>query len=350
MSAPVARTIQVHVERSAVLARARRMWVVLASFVLLCYLDWLTHRDVAFLIIAGGLVLTLLLIGPELAEAVGLRAPLSRLPAVVKSLLFAAPGYAYLASRGQGTTDVAAPVIVTGIVIIIVLAVTGEAIDTRLAPFYSARNRVLPRGVRQGLTLVLAIVASFLIIHGDITDLPALFGVGTHTKVKAFFTDSSRFVFGGIVAMLVAVVLLREAPARRAAPVATWPAATAARARGSGVAERTMPAVSPAAFSPPVPGGAAAPSRATAPSGIDPGATLTFAAPAPATRAWTPTHCVPAGGVLAWASPHQATEPGTAVAPGVELAVVEWQGAWARVTGSNGWSGWVDGRLLEAMR
>lgn len=32
----------------------------------------------------------------------------------------------------------------------------------------------------------------------------------------------------------------------------------------------------------------------------------------------------------------------------MQLRVLQTQGAWAQVEGSNGWSGWVDGRLLES--
>jgi hypothetical protein len=30
----------------------------------------------------------------------------------------------------------------------------------------------------------------------------------------------------------------------------------------------------------------------------------------------------------------------------VQLSIIEQSGAWSRVMGSNGWTGWVDGRLL----
>ncbi|MBI4261080.1 MAG: SH3 domain-containing protein [Actinobacteria bacterium] len=67
--------------------------------------------------------------------------------------------------------------------------------------------------------------------------------------------------------------------------------------------------------------------------------------PSPGVR-WLPTHFVPNAGMPAWATP----DPGSPVVanldPGLPVQVVEEAGAWARVIASNGWTGWVDGRLL----
>ena len=75
--------------------------------------------------------------------------------------------------------------------------------------------------------------------------------------------------------------------------------------------------------------------------------------PEPATQAaapvWTPTHVVPAGGMPAWASPDPASPVMAGLDAGVQLQVVESRGAWAWVVASNGWSGWVDGRMLVQM-
>ena len=62
--------------------------------------------------------------------------------------------------------------------------------------------------------------------------------------------------------------------------------------------------------------------------------------------AWSPTHRVPANGMQAWDAPDPARTPVANLAAGVELIVRERRGAWANVVGSNGWTGWVDGRLL----
>ncbi|MGH2712103.1 MAG: SH3 domain-containing protein [Actinomycetota bacterium] len=64
---------------------------------------------------------------------------------------------------------------------------------------------------------------------------------------------------------------------------------------------------------------------------------------------WAPTHQVGYQGVSAWADPDPSTDPVAQLQPRIQLQVLEEQGAWARVTGENGWTGWVDGRALQAL-
>jgi hypothetical protein len=71
------------------------------------------------------------------------------------------------------------------------------------------------------------------------------------------------------------------------------------------------------------------------------------ARPAQPSTPWAPTHSVPATGMSAWAEPDPAQQPTATLAAGVQLRVDEQRGAWARVTGSNGWTGWVDARILQ---
>jgi hypothetical protein len=47
--------------------------------------------------------------------------------------------------------------------------------------------------------------------------------------------------------------------------------------------------------------------------------------------------------------PDPVAQPDGLLPPGLEVAVAEWRGAWARVVAPNGWSAWVDGRLLQAL-
>jgi protease PrsW len=71
---------------------------------------------------------------------------------------------------------------------------------------------------------------------------------------------------------------------------------------------------------------------------------------APAASGWAPTHAVPPGGMAAWDVPDPA-QPPVAFLPGrVELIILAQAGAWAQVRGDNGWTGWVDGRLLIPKR
>lgn len=80
----------------------------------------------------------------------------------------------------------------------------------------------------------------------------------------------------------------------------------------------------------------------SAPTGVAAAPTGPPAAPG----AWMPTHAVPATGMAAWDAPDPSRPPVVTLAGGVQLTIAEEIGAWARVVGSNGWTGWVDSRLL----
>lgn len=64
---------------------------------------------------------------------------------------------------------------------------------------------------------------------------------------------------------------------------------------------------------------------------------------------WVPTHRVPEGGLRAWPKPDPAVEPIATLQARVELSIAEQRGDWARVVGSNGWTGWVDMRRLQPL-
>jgi hypothetical protein len=63
---------------------------------------------------------------------------------------------------------------------------------------------------------------------------------------------------------------------------------------------------------------------------------------------WAPTHRSPRTGVSAWTAPDGAS-PAPALDPLLELQVIDRRGDWAHVACSNGWTTWVDGRLLEPL-
>lgn len=63
-------------------------------------------------------------------------------------------------------------------------------------------------------------------------------------------------------------------------------------------------------------------------------------------QVWVPTHRVPEGGLRAWPKPDPAVDPVATLQARVELSIAERRADWARVVGSNGWTGWVDARRL----
>jgi RsiW-degrading membrane proteinase PrsW (M82 family) len=70
------------------------------------------------------------------------------------------------------------------------------------------------------------------------------------------------------------------------------------------------------------------------------------APPVPPPRFMPDAH-VPSGGLPAWAQPDPASHLVGQLPTGVPVQVVQRLGAWAHVLTATGWSGWVDGRVLE---
>jgi SH3-like domain-containing protein len=51
----------------------------------------------------------------------------------------------------------------------------------------------------------------------------------------------------------------------------------------------------------------------------------------------------------AWAEPDPSAAPSAQLPAGIDVAVAELRGSWARVTAENGWEGWIDARGLESL-
>ena len=73
-------------------------------------------------------------------------------------------------------------------------------------------------------------------------------------------------------------------------------------------------------------------------------------AAAPAVPGFVAGHVVPSAGLEARAEPDAAQPVSAVLAAGVELQLLQQNGDWAYVMGGNGWTGWVDARLLRSVR
>ncbi|WP_406271985.1 hypothetical protein OH779_33875 [Actinacidiphila glaucinigra] len=60
---------------------------------------------------------------------------------------------------------------------------------------------------------------------------------------------------------------------------------------------------------------------------------------------FVPTHVAPSAGLPTWRAPDDSS-PSAGLDPLLPVRVTEHRGDWARIVCSNGWSAWVDGRLL----
>ncbi|MFI6448172.1 hypothetical protein [Kitasatospora sp. NPDC050543] len=64
--------------------------------------------------------------------------------------------------------------------------------------------------------------------------------------------------------------------------------------------------------------------------------------------AFRPTHVAPQEGMPTWTAPDP-SQPSARLDPLLPVQILEQQGDWSRIVCSNGWSAWVDGRLLISL-
>jgi RsiW-degrading membrane proteinase PrsW (M82 family) len=83
---------------------------------------------------------------------------------------------------------------------------------------------------------------------------------------------------------------------------------------------------------------------------LHPSNPLAQAALPPRPDAWTATHTIPSSGLPAWSRPNPSSALMGTIPGGAQVREVERLGAWAHVLTRDGWTGWVDGRLLVPKR
>ncbi|HSP65289.1 MAG TPA: hypothetical protein VLO10_03780, partial [Candidatus Deferrimicrobium sp.] len=121
-------------------------------------------------------------------------------------------------------------------------------------------------------------------------------------------------------------------------PTATQP--TAAEPSWSSEPAQSLPTPS---FSP-------APTATATPGGYAPLTGQPAPQAHPASSAFAPTHTVPPQGMQAWAAPDPNGAVVATLGGGLPIQITEVRGAWAHVLCSNGWVGWVDGRIIGVAR
>ncbi|PHQ51722.1 hypothetical protein BLA24_11570 [Streptomyces cinnamoneus] len=75
---------------------------------------------------------------------------------------------------------------------------------------------------------------------------------------------------------------------------------------------------------------------------------MTASATSSGATGFSPTHVVPGGGLATWAVP-DASVPSDPLDPLLPVRLLNRHGDWGQVLCSNGWSAWVDARLLVAL-
>ena len=163
-------------------------------------------------IIVGGIVVALILFGREIGERTGLAEATKQIPPKVRPVLMALPPTLWFAIRGEGTSGAGIAMIFASLALVAAVSFFGPQIDAALVGFYAARNRLLPRGLRLVLVIVLPVLISLIIVHGSLEALPVLFQ-GTTDSPKSAQGQAGTIVFASLMSAVAALLLMREAEA-----------------------------------------------------------------------------------------------------------------------------------------
>lgn len=197
------------IEIMTTIRRALRVhWLPLAYIVMFAWLDWLLHRDIALIILIGTVAIIVTFGWPTIAWR--LRIPEHHITRRSRGVLPALPPLAYFVIRGRGTSG--ATGIIASLAMLGVVAILFEFwghFDTLLTPVYTLRNQFVPRQLRNVLALLLPIILSFLVIHGSLSDLPALIGGRTRAPQSGYDLGLRLFI-GMCVSFASAFLLLRR--------------------------------------------------------------------------------------------------------------------------------------------
>lgn len=192
--------------------RARTHWFRLTWVALFIWLDFLIHRDLVTVVLAVAAV-ALVLFPAEIIDYLKIRQQVEQLgnaiPVFLRPYLPAVPGFAYFLLRGQGTSQGAGLLgFLAAIVTIILLERNAPKVDSRITGLYKVRNQ-LPPWVRMILGPIGAIVLAFAIIHGNLNDIPAMFG-GTTTQPRSPYGLELQFMISGVVSSFWGWVLFHQ--------------------------------------------------------------------------------------------------------------------------------------------
>jgi hypothetical protein len=154
--------------------------------------------------------------------------------------------------------------------------------------------------------------------------------------------------------------LVDAAGGASASPAALSPAAAAVTADASTASPAWSSGASFPSPTPATPSSLPTPTSLPTPSFGTPAATSGYSPlsgqqaspqPQPAAAApFAPTHTVPPQGMQAWAAPDPNGAVVATLGGGLPIQVTEVRGAWANIVCSNGWTGWVDGRIIGVAR
>ena len=188
--------------------------------ILLAYFDWVLHNQIPFAVILGLGGAVVIVMRPSILRATGGDQVLAQFTPWVRPVAATLPVVVYMLWRGQGTSDSGANVLFAVALVLVVSLVWERQINSALAGFLAGRDRLLPKPLRTLLIAVVPILVGFVVVHGSLADLPAMFG-GTTNRAVSPANRGGQIFLGTLLSAVVGYLL------------AAKPAPADARSRGS---------------------------------------------------------------------------------------------------------------------
>jgi hypothetical protein len=189
---------------------AKRLWPAVALVLYGGYFDKRVHDSWGGTIVVCGLALVPILFHRTLAPIA--RPLLAKVPKKFRGLtLVGIPAALIYITRWRGTQTQGTAIVTVGLPLALgfVLIAARPRIDERLASFYERRDRVLPRGARFALVLVIPVVLTFAIAQRSLSDIGAFFGGQTKAN-RPVNQAGTRILITAILSTIFGFVLLNE--------------------------------------------------------------------------------------------------------------------------------------------
>jgi hypothetical protein len=189
--------------------RARQQWLAVIVLGFLAYLDYRLHRNgfVSLVFFFAGIAATLFIREGVKWIRTGLN--LTNIPDWAGSLFVTIPAALFFLVRGKGTLDDSAAMLIMAAIIGLPLLFTLyiDRVDPSIAGLYDVRNQVLPVVIRPLVMIVVSLIVTFGIGHGDLGDIKILVG---KTADKRMAPESGKIVLTVVLNIVIGFMFLHE--------------------------------------------------------------------------------------------------------------------------------------------
>lgn len=190
--------------------KIKNMTPLAIFFAIFLWLEWIMHRQQIFIIILGITIIYTFLAQSKIAPQIQIRGlKISPLSEEWATAIYVLMPSTYFLIRGSGTSGVGFSVAALIILLSVGLSLLGPTLDRYLSGFYNIRNQRLKKPMTLIISLIIPILLAFIVVHGSLLDIVALFG-GNTTSPQTPTGINKRIYFTVVASTLSSYFLLRD--------------------------------------------------------------------------------------------------------------------------------------------